>query len=142
MAASYQELTTLTESDSSNVLQHKHSLSFPSSARSTPSTSTVPLSESLPDVVPSKKQKRKRAPFSESLASSASSTINLEPSADLVEVTEKQHALSIFTGIQPPHLVHPKTLYAGHESPLPRSKERLVLKEILVSDKLALLCQS
>ncbi|KAL8721753.1 MAG: hypothetical protein Q9225_001651 [Loekoesia sp. 1 TL-2023] len=122
------------ESDSSDILQAEQSLSFRSSGRSTPSTSTVPLSENPPDVVPSRKQKRKRAASSESLASSASSPIGLEPSADLVEVTEKQHALSSFINIQPPHLLHPKTLYAGHEPPLPRSKERLVLKEILEAE--------
>ena len=48
-------------------------------------------------------------------------------------VTEKAHASSKLISVRPPHLVYPKSLYHGHETPSPINKERLVLEQILVS---------
>ncbi|KAL8821710.1 MAG: hypothetical protein Q9223_000284 [Gallowayella weberi] len=50
-------------------------------------------------------------------------------------VSEKCHPSSEFAGIQPPPLVYPQSLYTGYEPPLPRSKERLVLKEIVETEE-------
>ncbi|KAL8713895.1 MAG: hypothetical protein Q9220_002041 [cf. Caloplaca sp. 1 TL-2023] len=47
----------------------------------------------------------------------------------------KRRTSSKFIGVQPPDLIFPKSLYTGHEPPLPRSKERIVLKEILESEE-------
>ncbi|KAL8874047.1 MAG: hypothetical protein Q9174_000552 [Haloplaca sp. 1 TL-2023] len=56
-----------------------------------------------------------------------------EPDLPLSTATEKAHAASKLISIRPPHLVYPKSMYHGHEPPLPVAKERLVLKQILVS---------
>ncbi|KAL8952499.1 MAG: hypothetical protein Q9222_001602 [Ikaeria aurantiellina] len=51
------------------------------------------------------------------------------------QAAEKRHRSHGFMGIQPPSLIYPKSLYAGHTPPLPRSKERLVLKDVLESEE-------
>ena len=49
------------------------------------------------------------------------------------DTSERKHQTSYFAGIKLPGLIYPKSMYVGHETPLPVSKERLVLKDILVS---------
>ncbi|KAL8700076.1 MAG: hypothetical protein Q9224_001126 [Gallowayella concinna] len=74
--------------------------------------------------------KRKR-----SVSDSSSAVIEWDPENSFPEVSEKRHPSSEFAGIQPPPLVYPKTLYTGHEPPLPRTDEQLVLKEIAETEE-------
>lgn len=73
-------------------------------------------------------RKRKRTESLEDQSSCVS-----EPGIILPEASEKKHASSGFVGIRPPPLVYPRSLYTGHQPPFPRTKERHVLDEILVS---------
>lgn len=96
--------------------------SRPTSICSTNRTSTSPAAPF------SRQKKRKRT---ESLDDQSSCT----PEQDIIlpEASEKKHASSGFVGTRPPPLVYPRSLYIGHQPSFPRSKERLVLQQILVS---------
>lgn len=80
----------------------------------------------------SPRRKRKRTVSADS---SSSTTIEREVEIVLPEASEKKHPSSVFTGVRPPPLVYPKSLYTGCEPPLPTTKERILIKEILVSKK-------
>ncbi|KAL8938525.1 MAG: hypothetical protein Q9216_003855 [Gyalolechia sp. 2 TL-2023] len=120
------------ESDSTDVLQDDHSLLSRSPRRTTPSTSTVTPLDNILDPVSARK--RKRPASAESHASTASLPLQSEPDVDLADVTEKQHVSSGFVGVLPPNLVHPKSLYVGHEPSLPKDNEKLILQEILEAE--------
>ncbi|KAI4205254.1 MAG: hypothetical protein LQ350_000576 [Teloschistes chrysophthalmus] len=75
----------------------------------------------------SQSRKRTRASISKSLA--PDSEPGLIPSD---ETEKKQRVTTTLKGVCPPHLICPKSLYLGYEPPLPQSKERHVLKDILV----------
>lgn len=120
------------ELDSTDILKKNYSSSPSPPRRATLSKPTVIPLEAIPERLPARK--RKRSASVESHASNASLSIQSEPDIDLAEVTEKKHVSSGFVGVHPPDLVHPKSLYLGHEPSGPRAKERSVLKEILEAE--------
>ncbi|KAL8788448.1 MAG: hypothetical protein Q9213_001671 [Squamulea squamosa] len=101
----------------------------PSNEESNRSLSPCSTSRTSLGPDPSFSSKRKRTEFVNDLSS-----YTAEPGTILAEVSEKKHASSGFVGVRPPPLVYPKSLYIGHQSPLPRAKERYVLKEILEAE--------
>lgn len=110
--------------DDKNILDGQSS-----SLESTLRTSTATPLETFDQLLSSKK--RKRTASAESIISRDSSSIN-----DELGTTEKCHAPSGFVGVRPPPFIYPKSLYASDETPLLRTKERFVLKEILVGHNL------
>ncbi|KAL8840214.1 MAG: hypothetical protein Q9170_001421 [Blastenia crenularia] len=124
-------------SDHSDILSGERSSTTASSRESTPATSAGPAPAYLPH--PGNPRKRKRAGYAESLACAASLFPEFETNADLVnadliEPTEKRLASPGFIGVHPPYLVYPKSLYAGHQPPLPRTEELAVLKEVVEAE--------
>ncbi|KAI4097082.1 MAG: hypothetical protein LQ344_000491 [Seirophora lacunosa] len=122
------------DSGHSSLVVRSHPLD--ESSALSPSTSPAPansLEEPSLTSVPSKKRKRTSSVGS-LVPSEESSSVQDQEDIILSETTEKPHSSSGFFGVRIPPLVHPKSLFVGHESRLPPCKERLVLREILEAE--------
>ncbi len=121
----------VTECASGNGLHDKHLPDSHSSPNtfSTPRSILIP-SKAHPDSVLF--ERGKRSASADSLDPGQGFSIeDVIPNA-----TEKRHALSGFVGVVPPPLIYPKSMYVGHQPCLQQTKERIVLKEIVVSSEL------
>ena len=95
-----------------------------SRSRST-SSSTSPIPPGF--AAPVSRKRKRTGPWDDQ------SSCTLDAGTILAGASEKRHASSRFVGIQPPPLIYPKSLYSSLKPPFPRTKEKHVLQEILVS---------
>ncbi|KAL8695235.1 MAG: hypothetical protein Q9218_000273 [Villophora microphyllina] len=124
------------EDELSDILfdQQRNSHDRRLTASTTPPDSVVPSAESSSG--PGQSRKRQRTAESiDKVAPDESLDPPAEPGLISPEATEKKHVSSSFIGVRLPPLICPKSLYVGHKPPLPRSKERHVLRDILEAER-------